>query len=119
MQHQVRGITSSFLQVVAADVLGLEDSPEDWAQLRHVARLVRPHARRWVVTGGGSTPEDWSQLRRLKRQRGRTLNQHRHHRGQRCGWAELEHSAAVLASEPNARAVFLHFVGVAMAAKGG
>jgi len=116
MLHQIRGITSSFLQVVAADLLGLEDSPEDLAQLRRVARLVRPHARRWAAADGGSKKEDWSELRRVK-QGGSAPRQQQH--GQRRGWAELEHGAAVLRGEPTARAVFLHFVGEAMAAKGG
>jgi hypothetical protein len=87
MQQQVRGITSSFLQVVAADVLCLEDSPEDWAQLRRVARLVRPHARRFAEASRG----DVSRV--------------------------LDRGAAALAAEPRAREVFLRFACNVMAAR--
>ena len=89
MKHQVRGVTSSFLQVVAADLLGLEDSPREWAQIRRVARLVRPHARRFAEASRCDVV--------------RVLD---------CG-------AAALAAEPRAREVFLRFAWNVMAARGG
>lgn len=86
--NQLRGITPHFLQAVAADALGLADAPEDWAQLRRIARTVQPWARRFANA-----------------------------QAQRRGIdAALERGASALAVEPTARLVFLRFAHNAMAA---